>query len=449
MHTTLRLHEQFDGLYDIDFRPRIEPRAYQLEGAAFLTMKKRAMITDAPGLGKTIQAAQAAVGKTLVAAPNYLVGQWGDWLETYYYRDSLSVCTGNRYVKNDAISIGARWTVVNVEMLRTHLDELLKEKYETVIFDESHHLRNRNAKQSIGAAAIAKSADRVYLLTATPIWREVDDLYMQLHIIHPDIFKSYWAFVDTYCITDASQWGTKILGVRGDKIEELEEILNIVRIGRSYEELGRAIPPLIEKLITIELPPGIRKLYDEMVSGFVAALSAEDRLMFTSYAAIMHSLREITMWPGKIEAIKNCVEEVHDDGKTIIFTWYRGTAHDIARVFDSNTTAVVTGAFDVDERRRRALDPNNKVVVATISSLGEGIDLSEARTVIFAEEHWPPGATHQALSRIRRERQFKDNTAPVVVYYVHAKDTIDETIHKVSQRRTATIKEVLSEALHL
>jgi SWI/SNF-related matrix-associated actin-dependent regulator 1 of chromatin subfamily A len=439
-------------------------RMFQMEGVLFLEQHKRAMLTDAPGLGKTPQSAFAAKGRTLIVVPNYLTQQWYDWLcgvdEASLERNhgkvwanvpgTKAIAQGNRWRKFDAIRQHADWTVINIEMLGTHKEELMAEakshKWETLIIDESHHVKNHKSIRAKFAVQLGQQIERVYELTATPIWREVDDLYMQLRILWPDLFTSYYKFVDYWCTAEVTHWGTVVTGVKKSMKKELEELLNVVRIGRSYKDAGREIPPIIEKVISIPLPPDVQKMYDDMVTYYRLQIEDQEE-KFTNWMQVFNALRRIITGSFKVDVVKELLmDEVR---RSIIFSWYKDTAYDVGKSVDC---PVVTGdEKDISERRRIA--QGDKHVSATIASLSEGIDASDARTVIFAEENWTPGSNYQALSRIRRERQGDEATAvernaePVLVYYLQCKGTIDEVIHRRSKSREGTIKDLIREAI--
>jgi len=396
------------------------------------------MLADDPGLGKTPQAALAAVMPAIVSCPKYLVGQWEQWILTYMPDRTVQACRGDRFRKSGQIKADVDFVIINQEMLRTHFKELAERNkarpWKTLIIDESHHLKNKDAIRSKNAAKLARTIEYVFELTATPIWKEVDDLWMQLHILHPDIFPSYNYFVDTYCIADQTRFGPKILGVKKEMLPELEEMLSHVKLGRTYAQAGRELPPLIEKTVTFDLNPAIRKIYNQTKSYWIEEIDQG----YANYASVLHALRQITGCAAKAETVAELLEDVK--GQALIFVWYRDQAEMIHQALPGSV--VITGAMPEKQRQLVAKTAGGHVI-ATISALCEGIDLSHMRTVVFAEEHWPPGANHQALSRVRRERQEDSNEEPVVAYYVHAKDTVDERIHLVTQTRQATIRDVL------
>lgn len=447
-------------------------RPYQIEGVKWFRERKRAWNTDSPGMGKTPQAVYAAERPVLVVCPNALALQWKEWLlgedensiernggetianvgrrcyqnddgvydEVWFLPDTVVVATGNKAKRTKAIREHADWTIINEEMLYTYKDVLFEHNYNTLIIDESHHMRSRGASRAKMAVELGKRIPRVYMLTATPIWKEADDLYMQLRVLWPDIFTSYWQFVDKYCVSDQTRFGTKIYGIKRHMMPEIDQLLNVVRIGRTYEDVGRQLPPIIEKFVKIELPENVRKMYNEAVDQFrIEALNER----FINYMQVYHTLRRLVTGTFKTEAVGEILaDEVR---RAVIFSWYKETAENIGQRLGD--VEVVTGDDPVEVRRHKAL--GHKHVSATISSLMEGIDLSDARTCIFAEENWTPGSNYQALSRVRRERLSGNNDEPVVVYYVHCKNTIDEVIHRKSKLRSGSIKDVIQEALYL
>src|SRR5690242_2397775 len=62
----------------------LKPREYQIDGINFLKNNKRAILADAPGLGKTFQSCEAAVLPALVTCPLTLVQQWAEFIVDQY-----------------------------------------------------------------------------------------------------------------------------------------------------------------------------------------------------------------------------------------------------------------------------------------------------------------------------------------------------------------------------
>ncbi len=457
------------GFTNIRSTMRIRP--YQMEGINRLIRYKRYGNRDRPGMGKTMQAAFAAAisgnvsdynagrnVKTLIIAPSYLTGTWYDWLRG---KDDKSLRRNNGVVIPNVPGRirrvhGSReqrykalksnkwdWYIVNQEMMDSYSSLFLElqaakggvPKWQTVIVDESHHFRNHAANRVKTLEIISIRAERTYLLSATMLWKEVDDLYMPFRLIAPDEFKSYRQFLDLYCIADETRFGPKVLGVKTSMTGVLKQLLSLMTIGRTYKEVGRELPQVVDNYLKVEFPPQLRQAYDDLCDYWRTEFLD---FQVTNFSQFLNATRQMTFFPGKVDAIREKIEEHAQMGhKQVIFTWYADHAEEAALQLASYGATAVTGSLykDPEERKKVALHPDNKIVCATIASLSEGIDLSMARAVYFLEEHWPPGANDQALSRIQRERIYDDNGEPIMVYYVHVDGTIDNVIHDRAMAR--------------
>lgn len=428
-------------------------REYQFVGRNWLYEGRRRWLTDKPGLGKTLQASEAVERPCLVVAPTYLTRQWYDFLTEQYPNDTVSYATGvklNRFQRQKALDQVADWYIVNTQMMRVDdygVPNFTMPDCKTVIYDEAHHLRNRKAKQSIGAALYAADEERrVYSLTATPMWKDAGDLWMQLHITQPEIFDNYRDFIDAFCVVDDTPYGPKILGTKKAMRQELRRLLYAVSLGRTYKDVGRHLPSIIKDTFKIDFPTVLRDKYDELKELFRIQIEEDETLIFSSYISVMHSLRTLTNFQDKQQAL---IDRMSDVGKPgVVFVWYKDVAYELGDLIPNSV--VLTGDIEPEERQRQALQAmkSGKNVIATMSSLSEGVNLYDYRYVAFYECDYPPGRNEQTLGRVVRDRNDDGaDQEPVIVDYFMVADTIDEVIYKVSQRREATIKDVMGEVL--
>ena len=405
----------------------LTPRPYQQIGIDFLSAKKRAILGDAPGLGKTLQAAIAVHPPVLVVAPTYLTTQWADFISQQFPLDSVALANGTQLSRLRALSACAKWTIVNTEMLRTYD---MPRHTTSVIFDEAHHLRGRTAQQAKAAVEVARFKEQVFLLTATPIIRECDDLYMLLRIINPYKFKSYWGFVQQFCKIDRTPWADKVVGCVNP--EALSNLLSQYMIQRSYKEVGMQLPAMIEQLVRIKFKPDRLSEYQNVKNEYRYL-----NITLDSAIQVLQVLRHLTICREKIDTTVSLIQDINVP--TVIYTWYKESARILAMELKAD---LVTGDMTPNERVKVAR--NSKLVVATIASMSEGVDLSHMRAVVFFEEDWTPGVMYQALSRVRRHSQ---NPETVLVYYITMHGSVDESIHKMITRRVSSTKEILKEAL--
>jgi len=385
------------------------------------------MLADAPGLGKTLQAATAVEKPVLITAPTYLIEQWADFLREQYPEDRVSLAIGSRAKRTKALDTPSDWFIINHQMLRSY--DL--PKVATFVIDESHHFKSHRAEMSLDALTVALQVQRVYLLTATPIVREPDDLFMQLRLIDPRRFTSYDRFVDAYCQSYWGPFGRQISGLK--RGTNFKEVLQLYVLGRTYEEVKLQLPDLIEQKLTITPEPGLAARYKRAKQTYRL-----DNRILESPLEVLRELRRLTVCKQKLEVIQALVEDT--PGCSVVFCWFRETAAALSQMLQA---PMITGEMKPEERRQMAL-AKHKCIVATIASLSEGVDLSFAKTVVFAEQDYTPGRLFQAVSRVHR---WTTDLAPIRVIYVLMKGTVDEVIYRCVGRRVSSAQEVLALAL--
>ena len=83
---------------------------------------------------------------------------------------------------------------------------------------------------------------------------------------------------------------------------------------------------------------------------------------------------------------------------------------------------------------------NCNIILATISSLKEGVNLTAGEAVLFIEHDWTPANINQAIGRVWRRGQ----TQHVAVYHFLFNDGIDKYIKNTLKRKQGVIDKVLS-----
>ena len=428
----------------------LTPRHYQDEMIGYLRMKGRALCYDPVGLGKTLEAAEAVKTSDhiLVCVPNYLTEQWWEFLMRQYPEDGAAgriVLAGelHRRYRNDALSLPYKWMIVNHEMIREYapadaqkaemrtgkrqrmmrsynIPDVLHAPPDAIVFDEFHHFRGRKSAQSKGALTLAShpTVKRVVALTATPVYREPDDLFMQGRILWPDKqpFNAYWRFVEDYCITTYNGWSVVVSGGRRDRIEALMKAMGW---GRTYAEVSFELPPLIRMpVIKIEFTKQEREAYHSLKYNYRKLIYNEDgtetkSIPLDSAGAVLHELRRSTLTPAKLAAVKEIVDGAlaSDNPNSVIFCWYRDTAAALTTALNTvgsgakaaprarPVAVTITGDVPATERVRLAKDRAIPIKVVTIAALSEGVDLSHMQTIVYAEEDYAPGSNEpDALS---------------------------------------------------
>lgn len=485
------------------------PRPYQIDGAIWLRQGRAAtlkigddgkvvmptrsckMIYDSPGLGKTLQASMALTVPCIISAPGYLVAQWGDFLNDQFPQWRVKAITQDlSRVQRQAMLDDPDtdiW-IVNHEMWaarkepwkggpepvqffrngrpnpdytfdawhdwyerKQNHEEAAKRisyhwpKARTLIIDEAHHMRNRKASQSVSIANYADTCDFVFLLTATPQYKDVRDWWHQLRIMDPREYYSYHKWEDFYCYARTST----LYFVYPRRAEPLRESIAQYAMGRTYNDVGLWLPDLIEKTVKVNWHPDLKKAYDS-IKRDMAIDSDNGNKIDINPASMLHTLRLFTGCPEKIDAVKQLIKDIPGEEPIILFCWYRDAAELLADEFSLAPSSVkITGEFSQRERLHRAAQPDSRVKCVTMSAASEGVDWSNASTVVFFEEDYIPGKLYQALSRVRRWSKAGEGEGkkPIVVYYVHMRASVDEAVHSAVVERNGDIRKILRRAL--
>lgn len=402
------------------------PRPYQAQGTAFLLDKRKAALWYKPGMGKSLAAAEAFTRHlpATIVCPSYLMWQWQDFLTDQYPGIDVRIAEGSRLNKASTLAIQQPDVyITTIASLRTYP---MPNRARSFVMDEAHHLKGRDAQQSKVAAHYANGRTLAIQLTATPVRREIDDYYQQLHILNPVAFSSYHAFVERWCKVAYYQGYRPIIKGARDPAG-LAHLLSNYGIDLSYADVGIDVPPLIENVIYPELPPTRLRDYKAIRKNY-----RDGALTFHNAFQVVDRLRHLTWCPEKLKAITQMLADATTP--YIVYTCYVDHAEQLARTLGAT---LITG--NTPQRERIRLARHSKAVVATMGAIEEGGDLTHLKTVVYAEQYYTDDTQNTG-----RSVRPTDDLTPVLRYDVLLKGTIDEAIYKCRTRRMFDAESILS-----
>ncbi|MCY3799537.1 MAG: SNF2-related protein [Chloroflexi bacterium] len=184
----------------------------------------RLLIADEVGVGKTIEAGlilremqtRQDVENVLIVCPRALVSKWQAEMERFdedfkhITPESLRYCIKETALDGSWPAQYARG-VVSLELLRNadYLNGKDKDgkvknpgkpvllsldpppRFSLVIFDEAHHLRNRQTNSHSAARFLCDVSEAVLFLSATPLHLGSENLYALLNLLRPDIVQDF------------------------------------------------------------------------------------------------------------------------------------------------------------------------------------------------------------------------------------------------------------------
>lgn len=434
---------------------------FQKRGIDFLKTRGRALLADEMGLGKTIQAIEASKGlnRILIIAPKTLHRNWE--LEISEWNPGVPVerIKGDRNRKLKTIVEFERgYLIINYELCRLlterenpYLAAAISRKFDGVIVDEAHNIKNRKSQQSIGIRKLCSKIPCAYLLTGTPIVNRTDDLWALLNLVDRKTFSSFWNFCRKYAKVNVTYWGWTV-DPKPRNPARLRKDLEPYVLKRSKEEVMPELPIKINKTIRLEMTSEQNKLYQKCKKEISVELADNKRITILGVLPRIVRLKQVASCPSilspgvksnKEECLLNIIEGVAEDDKILIFSSYNRTLDYLSGILKENDVRHFVMNGETPMKERYALIKNfseQKIKVFLMNtSLGVGLNLAAASIVVFIDKPWSPAIIEQAISRAHRKGQTK----PVTVISLITENTIEEWIEDLIGKKGNILEEII------
>jgi SNF2 family DNA or RNA helicase len=415
---------------------------YQWDAVSWFLRNQRTILGDERGVGKSYPAIVAAEmsevrGQRLIVCPAYLMPNWMSYLEEFGITNYAAVM-GTPRQKRTALLSGAEWMLCSYAIiaLKQYSSTVRSIPWTHVIYDEAHRLRGRNSESTKTAYALSKEAEYSWFLTGNPVVSNPGDIYPLLHMCDSR-FSSYWRFVREWCVVVDTLWGEQVKGLLPGKKEAFEDMCAPYLLRRRLKDVMPEIPPVIETMITVEMPPRWQSAHKQAKKEYIMHHPLEGDFDITSGGALVNSLRQLTAQSQeKTQALLEILSDLPDGEPVVVFCWYRETARMVSEALYKQKYSVSLVTGDSGPAARRMIvdgfkNGTTQVLVATIGALREGENLQRSNTVVFVEEDWVDANNDQAVGRLQRRGQERT----VFKYVICAKDTIDTTVHRIAAKR--------------
>ena len=414
-----------------------QPFIHQLEAAKFLLDRKKAILADEMGGGKTTSAIIASyniAGKKLVVCPASLKLNWQK--EIKYVDSAAKVGIINGKTITDLS--GNDWYIVNYDILSKHIDSILNTNFTSVIFDECHYIKSINnsgkptALRGQAALQIAGKIENVFMLTGTPITNKTKDIFNTLKAINHPLSRKWFPFAKRYCGAYQNGYGWDMNG--SSNRSELNQKLQPFMMRRLKSEL-LDLPEKIRSFIPVEIDI---KEYNRLFNEYMAEReNIEKGKQLVKLNALRHLLA-IQKIPHTIEQIENMIEQ---EKQVVIFTCYQEVVNQIIEKFPE--AGKITGECNAQQRQNTVENFQNgniKIVVCNIIAAGVGLTLTASDTVIFNDFDWTPANHAQAEDRIHRIGQNKKCN----ILYMYADNAMmDRKMSEILESKLANINKII------
>lgn len=392
----------------------------------------------------TIAALELGAKKVLIICTATLKNNWVR--EINHYTDDVSVATTSDWNPK-------RFTIINYDILdrfhelKNENTYLTNEKFDLLILDECHAIKNSKSKRSKLVLDLAKYVKKIWMLTGTPIANRPIDYYNLLKLCDAPITSNWVYFIRRYC--NARQFTIK-KGLKKFKIWDTKGASNIDELytrtkKHMLRRLKEDILDLPDKIIT-PIYLGIDKTeYDKTFDDYLNWAKTEGRELSAGVHLVKLTVLRKFIAEQKVKHTITLIEDaLEQDKKVIVFTNFTNVIHDLKDHF-GKISVVLYGATSMEDRQKAIDDFQNKknikVFIGNLKAAGVGITLTEAEMVIMNDLGWNPSDHSQG-----EDRAYRIGTKHKVnVLYPLFDDTIDIDIYNLLQRKKAISDIILGE----
>ncbi len=428
-------------------------RDYQARGVDWLAFLRSAglgaVLADDMGLGKTLQTICSLPdrpARSLVVCPKSVVYNWQREIERFRPGLSVAVYHGPKR----SIDRNAAVTLTTYAVLRLDADKLSAEEWDTVVLDEAQAIKNESS-QTARAAYELRASFRI-ALSGTPVENRLEELWSIMRFTNPGLLGGLSSFQERYVSPIAS----------GDAAaaDRLRAKIRPVVLRRLKRDVLRELPPRTDAVLSIELEDSERVVYDavraaarkEVVEKLAAGgsvLAALEALLRLRQAACHPALvpGQKAETSSKVERLLAALDEaVSDRHKALVFSQWTSLLDLVEPHL--RAAGIRFGRLDGSTRDRAAVveqfqSPDGPpVLIASLKAGGTGLNLTAADHVFLLDPWWNPAAEDQAADRAHRIGQDR----PVIVYRMVARDTVEERILALQEKKRALADVALGEA---
>lgn len=308
---------------------KLPPKSFQNLAIEWGSQKKGpvqiygGLIADEVGLGKTIESIsivcnlieQGICSSGIILCPSNMGLQWKEEIEKFTYKTSRVI--SSKYTKKKRIeeykSFEETFLIIGHELYKKDAADIQALKsinknlnFTFIIVDEAHKMKNVNTE--LYKTVCYLNPPVKLLLTATPIKRDVDDLFALFNYLHTDILMGWNYFKNKFLIF-AFKFGKEILvGSKKEMEPFLHTLIAPYMIRRKSTDVSDEIPKLVEEFTPISPTREQLKWFDILTIEKEKALKDAEKALNNNQPKIAE-LRQ-NAFKSKFQALAVCSDHL-------------------------------------------------------------------------------------------------------------------------------------------
>jgi SNF2 family DNA or RNA helicase len=351
----------------------------------------------------------------------------------------------------DEIIAGAAVVVTSYTLFRLDFDAYAAADWSGLLLDEAQFVKNHQSKAYQCARKLP--APFKLAITGTPMENNLMELWSLLSITAPGLFPHPGRFRDFYARPIENGGRPELLGQLRRRIRPLVK-------RRTKEQVASDLPAKQEQVLEVDLHPRHRVIYQrhlqrerQKILGLIDDLSHNRFTILRSLTL----LRQLSLHAGlvddthadvpssKLDALAEHLRDVTGGGhQALVFSQFTGYLGRVRARLDAEGIEYCYLDGKTTDRAAvisRFKDGAVPVFLISLKAGGFGLNLTEADYCFLLDPWWNPATEAQAVDRTHRIGQTRN----VMVYRLIARDTIEEKVMALKERKAELFASVMDD----
>jgi len=425
-----------DRLASVLLDAKVDLNPHQIDAALFAfqtPLSKGAILADEVGLGKTIEAGLVISQrwaerkrKILIITPSNLRKQWSQELfEKFFLPSNILEAKSWSKLRKEGHSrpfLSDSIVLCSYQFARNKAEEIASIRWDLVVFDEAHRLRNVYKPNNVIANTLKRALkdNPILLLSATPLQNSILELYGLVSFVDDHIFGDVKSFKEQYGSNPSDlaleQLRKRILPICKRTLRR--QVLPYIRYTKRFpilqpftpeereDRLYNLVSDYLQRPNLQALPSRQRTLMTLIIRKLLASSTyAIAGTLETLSRRLERMLADATAESGDLVEI---IGEDYEEASEIEDEWE--DPEDAAAISEEKKDAIRNEIADLKSFRELALSiTENAKGIALLTALQKGFDAAESfggcrKAIIFTESR----RTQEYLLALLSNTPWKD-----------------------------------------
>ena len=436
---------------------------YQGDGAGWIARRARAGLLDVPGLGKTAQVIRAIdlrrLTRGVIVCPAHLRENWRSEFSKFSHFP-------RKIVKGQSLHDFVAWSrgVFDILLISYELAtkwaphfEALGEPLDFIAMDEAHYLSRLGTQRTTailgadGLSGLVRWAEQAWWVTGTLLPNDPAQCYTFLRFSGA-MPLGFEAFRRRYFHSRTSLYGERNRP-KPETLPELQALIVNNSIRRTFNDVGVQLPDIFLTSVLVDGDAEPVRLLLKQHPGLDSAILDAINSGGLTFLDSQHiaTLRRLIAEAKALPYAEMLLDELRQDPtrKVVVMGISRDALQTVRDYLAKHKIWTVLVQGGISEHARAGAveafqgNADCRVFIGNIRAAGTGLTLTAAAHIDIVEADWTPAGNDQAIKRIRRIGQRRQQHAR----FITLARSLDEVVNRVVAEKTRAIAMIEGDAM--